>query len=87
MPHRSPAKACRATIASAAGIGAGIHYPYPVHLTEAFSSLGRPGDFPVSEAAAADMLSLPLYPHLSPEQQERVVEAFVAALEPRAVAG
>ena len=70
-----------------AGIGAGIHYPYPVHLTEAFSSLGRPGDFPVSEAAAADMLSLPLYPHLSPEQQERVVEAFVAALEPRAVAG
>ncbi|MFF5793528.1 DegT/DnrJ/EryC1/StrS family aminotransferase [Paeniglutamicibacter sp. NPDC012692] len=64
-----------------AGIGAGIHYPYPVHLTEAFSDLGyKPGDFPVAERAARRILSLPLYPHITEEQQERVVEALKQAL-------
>ena len=49
----------------AAGIGAGIHYPTPVHLTGAYATLGyRAGDFPVAEAAAARILSLPLYPQI-----------------------
>ncbi|KPN17804.1 MULTISPECIES: DegT/DnrJ/EryC1/StrS family aminotransferase [Arthrobacter] len=65
-----------------AGIGAGIHYPVPVHLTGAYAHLGHgPGDFPVSEDAAARLLSLPLHPHLSRAQQEYVAETLAAALQ------
>jgi dTDP-4-amino-4,6-dideoxygalactose transaminase len=56
----------------AAGIGAGIHYPHPIHLHEAFAHLGRRGDFPVAEATAEQILSLPLFPGITAEQQERV---------------
>ncbi len=66
---------------NANGIGAGIHYPTPVHLTTAFAGLGYgPGSFPVAEAAAPELLTLPLYPHITPDQQERVVETMVKAL-------
>ncbi|MGO4383798.1 DegT/DnrJ/EryC1/StrS family aminotransferase [Specibacter sp. RAF43] len=66
----------------AAGIGAGIHYPTPVHLTKAFSYLGRgAGDFPVAEAAAGRILSLPLFPHITAGQQERVVGVLSEALQ------
>ncbi|WP_106816264.1 DegT/DnrJ/EryC1/StrS family aminotransferase [Microbacterium timonense] len=59
---------------TAAGIGAGIHYPTAVHLTEAYEGLGyRRGQFPVAEAAAQRILSLPMFPHLLSDQQERVV--------------
>ena len=59
------------------GIGAAIHYPAPIHLQAAFGRLGyKPGDFPVSERLAAEVLSLPMYPHLTPAQQELVVEAI-----------
>ncbi|QAY59969.1 DegT/DnrJ/EryC1/StrS family aminotransferase [Microbacterium protaetiae] len=58
---------------SAAGIGVGIHYPTIVPLTEAYASLGyRPGQFPVAEAAAGCILSLPMFPHLTQEQQIEV---------------
>ena len=66
---------------SASGIGAGIHYPVPIHLQGAFRTLGHgPGDFPVAEAAAREILSLPLYPEITSAQQERVVAALRAAL-------
>lgn len=66
---------------NAAGIGAGVHYPVPVHLTEAFSYLDiRPGAFPHAERAAEEILSLPIYPHITADQQARVVEVLVAAL-------
>jgi dTDP-4-amino-4,6-dideoxygalactose transaminase len=59
---------------SAAGIGTGIHYPIPLHLAKAYESLGfRPGDFPVAEDATSHVLSLPMFPELSPAQQRRVV--------------
>ncbi len=64
-----------------AGIGAGVHYPVPLHLQGAFTDLGHgPGSFPVTEAAADAILSLPLYPEITPAQQERVVEELRAAL-------
>jgi dTDP-4-amino-4,6-dideoxygalactose transaminase len=62
---------------AAAGIGTGIHYPIPLHLTQAYAHLGfRPGDFPVAERVASQVLSLPMHPNLLPEQQRRVVAAF-----------
>jgi dTDP-4-amino-4,6-dideoxygalactose transaminase len=64
----------------AAGIGAGIHYPVPVHLTSAFGGLGyAEGAFPVAERLAGELLSLPLFPEITPEQQDRVVSVLLAA--------
>lgn len=66
---------------NAAGIGAGVHYPTPVHLTEAFSYLDiQPGAFPHAERAAEEILSLPLYPHITADQQAFVVEALTRAI-------
>jgi dTDP-4-amino-4,6-dideoxygalactose transaminase len=66
---------------NAAGIGAGIHYPVPLHLHGALNDLGyRAGDFPVAERAAAEILSLPMDPHIAPEQQERVVAELRKAI-------
>lgn len=65
----------------AAGIGAAIHYPTPVHRTEAYRSLGyRRGQLPVAEAAADRILSLPMFPHLTAAQQELVADALQDAL-------
>jgi dTDP-4-amino-4,6-dideoxygalactose transaminase len=66
------------------GIGAGVHYPIPIHLQPSFAGLGhRPGSFPVSEAKSEVILSLPLYPHITPEQQATVVAALKKALAER----
>ena len=63
------------------GIGAGIHYPTPVHLLPAFGHLGIGiGDLPVAETASAEVISLPMFPGITIEQQERVVEALQAAV-------
>jgi dTDP-4-amino-4,6-dideoxygalactose transaminase len=65
----------------AAGIGAGIHYPLPIHLQGAFAWMGhRAGDFPVAEAVAAQILSLPLFPEITAAQQEHVVAELRRAL-------
>ncbi|NTU77955.1 MAG: DegT/DnrJ/EryC1/StrS family aminotransferase [Chloroflexales bacterium] len=59
------------------GVATGIHYPIPVHLQKAFAELGhKEGDFPHSEAAAREVLSLPMFPELHPEQQDVVVAAL-----------
>jgi len=63
------------------GIGAGIHYPVPVHLQGAFAHLGHAaGDFPVTEEAARSILSLPIHPILTADEQERVVAAVRRAV-------
>jgi dTDP-4-amino-4,6-dideoxygalactose transaminase len=65
----------------AAGIGAGIHYPVPVHLTAPFAGLGyAEGAFPVAERTARDLLSLPIFPEITAAQQERVVSVLMSAL-------
>jgi dTDP-4-amino-4,6-dideoxygalactose transaminase len=64
---------------AAAGIETGVHYPIPLHLARPYETFGnRPGDFPIAERAAAEVLSLPMYPQLSSEQQELVVGRLVA---------
>jgi dTDP-4-amino-4,6-dideoxygalactose transaminase len=62
-------------------IGAAIYYPIPLHQQECFASLGyKAGDLPASEAAAADVLSLPIFPELGAERQEVVVRGIARAL-------
>ncbi|MGQ0849889.1 MAG: DegT/DnrJ/EryC1/StrS family aminotransferase [Actinomycetota bacterium] len=64
-----------------AGIGAGIHYPIPLHLQGALSGLGyRLGDFPNTERAAARMISLPIFPGITESEQELVAETLIGAL-------
>jgi dTDP-4-amino-4,6-dideoxygalactose transaminase len=63
------------------GIDTLIHYPVPVHLQPAFAHLGYgPGDFPVAERAASEILSLPLYPQLTDVEVERVIAGLEVAL-------
>ncbi|MBJ6727088.1 DegT/DnrJ/EryC1/StrS family aminotransferase [Geomonas sp. Red875] len=59
------------------GIQTGIHYPVPVHLQPAYYDLGyKLGNLPNTEAAAASLLSLPMFPELTARQQDRVVEVL-----------
>jgi dTDP-4-amino-4,6-dideoxygalactose transaminase len=61
------------------GIGTGIHYPIPLHLQKAYASLQfSHGDFPVAEKAAAEIVSLPMFPHLTAAQQVRVVDEILS---------
>jgi dTDP-4-amino-4,6-dideoxygalactose transaminase len=70
-----------------AGVGTGIHYPIPIHLQVAYASRGwKRGDFPNTEAAANEILSLPMFAGLTPEQQKQVadnVSQFAASLAVR----
>ena len=60
-----------------AGVGCAIHYPVPIHLQEAYKDLGyKKGDFPTSEICASEFLSLPMYPELTDEQIDYVVDSL-----------
>jgi dTDP-4-amino-4,6-dideoxygalactose transaminase len=64
----------------AADIQTGVHYPIPIHLQPAHADLGyRRGDFPVSEAVASQVLSLPMFPEMTTEQVQQVAAAVLAA--------
>jgi dTDP-4-amino-4,6-dideoxygalactose transaminase len=57
------------------GIGTGIHYPVPLHLQKAYTTLDYiAGDFAVAESVAAEIVSLPMFPHLTELQQVRVAD-------------
>lgn len=59
------------------GVGCGLHYPLPLHLQKCYASLGyKKGDFPESERAGEQCLSLPIYPELTEAQQNRVVDVI-----------
>jgi len=63
------------------GIASTVYYPVPLHLQPLYASLGhKRGDLPVAERAAEEVLSLPIYAELKPEQIERVAETLAAAL-------
>lgn len=60
------------------GIGSQVHYPIPPHLQQAYAELGyKRGDFPITETLADELLSLPMGPHLTLEQQDRVIDALL----------
>jgi dTDP-4-amino-4,6-dideoxygalactose transaminase len=66
----------------AAGIGTGVHYPVPIHLQPAYAHLGyKQGAFPVAERLAKHGLSLPMFPEITPEQIDYVVEQLAKAVE------
>lgn len=59
------------------GIGAGIHYPIPLHLQPAYRYLGyKKGDFPITEKCAREIISLPMYPELDEVKIKRIAEAI-----------
>jgi dTDP-4-amino-4,6-dideoxygalactose transaminase len=65
----------------AEGVGASVHYPTPVHLTPAMAEFGSgKGSMPVTEHAAGEILSLPIYPGITMGQQERVADVLLSAL-------
>ncbi len=70
----------------AAGIGAGIHYPIPLHLQEAYSHLNHAaGDFPVTERVSREIVSLPMFPTLGRDEQVQIAELifqFVSQADP-----
>lgn len=69
---------------AAAGIGTGVHYPMPLHLCRAYEALGfRPNDLPVTERVASEVLSLPMYPGLSQNDQRRVADALLVSVSAR----
>ena len=62
------------------GVMTGLHYPTPIHLQSAYSDAGyRKGDFPVCERLAQEILSLPMYPELTPEKLLRVADAIMSS--------
>jgi len=64
-----------------------VHYPVPVHLQQAYVSLGhRPGAFPVSEQIANEFLSLPMFPELTEAQIEFVIETVREAVSEGVIA-
>ncbi|MDM8007295.1 MAG: DegT/DnrJ/EryC1/StrS family aminotransferase [Phycisphaerae bacterium] len=74
---RSPHRETLRTRLTEAGIGAKIFYPIPLHLQPVYRNLGyRAGDFPVAEKAAAEVLSLPVFPEMTVEQQDYVIETI-----------
>lgn len=85
---RTPQRDALLTALHAQGIQAGIHYPIPVHLQDAWTELGhRPGDFPIAEHAAGEVLSLPLFPEMTDADIQQVTASVRGFVGPASTAG
>jgi dTDP-4-amino-4,6-dideoxygalactose transaminase len=74
---RAPRRDALAASLKEAGIPHAVYYPVPLHLQKAFASSGnKRGDFPITEQAAAEVISLPMHTELSEEQQRFVTDAI-----------
>lgn len=74
---RSPRRDALRAALDAAGISSGVYYPLPLHLQPCFAYFGgRAGQLPVAEQACKEVLSLPIYPEMSREQQDYVIETI-----------
>ncbi len=79
---RSPLRGPLQEALTRQGIGTLIHYPKPPHLQQAHADLGfKPGDFPIAEKLSAEVLSLPMWPHMSDGDVHRVIEAVRSTAE------
>jgi len=79
VANRSEVQRCLAK----ADIGTGIHYPVPLHLQRAYARLGyNVGDFPIAEAVAPEIVSLPMYPGLKLAQIRRIAGRLIASVSP-----
>lgn len=59
------------------GVNSMIYYPLPIHLQPVYKNLGyQPGQLPVSEQASHEVLSLPMFPELDQEQQDKVIDTL-----------
>ena len=78
--HAGRDRLCRAL--RGRGVGTAIHYPVPCHLQEAYRSFGDgPGSLPVTEQAADEIFSLPMYAELTDEQVEAVIAATLDSVQ------
>jgi UDP-2-acetamido-2-deoxy-ribo-hexuluronate aminotransferase len=65
-----------------AGIPTAVHYPVPLHLQPVFAAVGPPaGELPAAESAAREVVSLPMHPYLTDDEQTRVARAVIEALD------
>lgn len=75
----TPRRDALAAHLASCGIGTLMHYPVPPHLSGAYAAMGlRPGDLPIAERLAGETLSLPMGPHLSDDEVDRVIDAVRA---------
>ena len=66
------------------GVPTAVYYPIPLHLQEVFQFLGhREGDFPVSESLSRRVLSLPVFPELTKDEREHVIQSILSFFEER----
>lgn len=76
---RSAARDALAAHLKELGVASGLHYPVPLHLQKCYLGLGyRPGDLPVTERVASEVLSLPMFPAITDEQQRHVAAAIAS---------
>ena len=66
------------------GIGTGLHYPVPLHVQKAYAGTAhKDGSFPITDRASREILSLPMFPQLTPEQQNAVTRAITTPHPPK----